>query len=180
MRTLRLSLVGAVILGLLVSLSITVVAQDEEPGPMAPAYFTYTLEPVGVFPVEGDENVVRDHRETDAVEATDPRASGLLTTIGNWNEVAHEGSGFMTAATSVRLANDGGAWSGTGRGTITNTGGGRSLMTGLSMLTGEDGYEGLTLMMNQYWEPDTATFWGVILPSDQVPPVPDPVEPSAE
>ena len=179
MCTSRLSLAGTVILGLLVSLSITVVAQDEEPDPMAPAYFTYTLEPVGVFPVEGDENVVRDHREMDAVEATDPRASGLLTTIGNWNEVAPEGSGFSTAATSVRLANDGGAWSGTGRETIAYVDG-RSLMTGLSMLTGEDGYEGLTLMLNQYWDLDTTTFWGVILPSDRVPPVPDPVEPPTE
>ncbi len=179
MRTLRLSLAGTVILGLLVSLSITVVAQDEGPDPMAPAYFTYTLEPVGESPVEGDENVVRDHREMDAVEATDPRASGLLTTIGNWNEVVHQDYGFMTEATSVRLANDGGAWSGTGRGTIAYVDG-RSLMTGLSMLTGEDGYEGLTLMMNQYWDPDTTTFWGVILPSDQVPPVPDPVEASVE
>ena len=178
MRALRLSLAGTVILMLAVSLPVAVVAQDE-PDPMAPAYFTYTLEPVGVFPVEGDEDVVRDHREMDAVEATDPRASGLLTTIGNWNEVAHEGSGFSTAATSVRLANDGGAWSGTGRGTIVYLDG-HGLMTGLSMLTGEDGYEGLTLMMNQYWDLDTTTFWGVILPNDQVPPTPDPVEPTSE
>ena len=178
MRTLRLSLAGTVVLLLAIGLSGAVAAQDEA-DPMAPAYFTYTLEPVGEFPVEGDEDVVRDHREVDAVEATDPRASGLLTTIGNWNEVVHEGRGFSNAATSVRLANDGGAWSGTGRGTITYLDG-RSLMTGLSMLTGEDGYEGLTLMMNQYWDADTTTFWGVILPSDQVPPVPDPVEPPAE
>ena len=175
----RLRLTAMVILGLLGSLSVAVVAQEAEPDPMAPAFFTYTTEPVGESPVEGDENVVRDHREMDAVEATDPRASGLLTTIGNWNEVAHEGFGFMNAATSVRLANDGGAWSGTGRGTIAYVDG-RSLMTGLSMLTGEDGYEGLTLMMNQYWDLDTTTFWGVILPSDQVPAVPDPVEPTSE
>ena len=178
MRTLRLSLAGAVILALLGAWTIAASAEDAA-DPMAPAYFTYTLEPVGVFPVEGDENVVRDHREMDAVEATDPRASGLLTTIGNWNEVAHEGSGFSTAATSVRLANDGGAWSGTGRGTIAYLDG-HGLMTGLSMLTGEDGYEGLTLMMNQYRDLDTTTFWGVILPSDQVPPMPDPVELATE
>jgi hypothetical protein len=176
MRTLRACLTGILTLALVGAWSGAVAAQDDV-DPMAPAYFTYTLEPVGVFPVEGDENVVRDHREMDAVEATDPRASGLLTTIGNWNEVAHEGSGFSTAATSVRLANDGGAWSGTGRGTIAYLDG-HGLMTGLSMLTGEDGYEGLTLMMNQYWDLDTTTFWGVILPSDQVPPMPDPVEPA--
>ena len=50
---------------------------------------------------------------------------------------------------------------------------GHGLMTGLSMLTGEDGYEGLTLMMNQYRDLDTTTFWGVIIPSDKVPPFPE-------
>ena len=79
----------------------------------------------------------------------------------------------------MRLANEGGAWSGTGWETITYLDG-RSLMTGLSMLTGEDGYEGLTLVMNQYWDTDATTFWGPILPSDQVRPVPDPVESPTE
>ena len=53
---------------------------------------------------------------------------------------------------------------------------GRSLLSLMAALTGEGDYEGLNLIMSQHRSADTETFWGVILPSDQLPPTPDPVE----
>ena len=54
------------------------------------------------------------------------------------------------------------------------------MMGGMDVLTGEGGYEGLTLIMGQFGSDGAMTNWGVIVPSDQVPPMPDPIEPSAE
>jgi hypothetical protein len=158
------------------------VGAEDAADPMAPAYFTFTLESVEESPMGGehmDEMEVRGHEEMDVIEASDPRASGLLTTIANWNWVVHEDTGFMTAATSVRLANESGAWSGTGRAGLAGVEG-RSLLSLMAALTGEGDYEGLSLVMNQYRYADAETFWGVILPSDEVPPMPEPVEPTSE
>jgi hypothetical protein len=46
------------------------------------------------------------------------------------------------------------------------------------VLTGEGGYEGLTLIMGQSANDDTMTNWSIILPSDLMPPVPEPIEPN--
>ena len=46
-----------------------------------------------------------------------------------------------------------------------------------TLLTGEGGYEGLSLILNQIWDADSERQWGVVLPSELVPPMPDPVEP---
>jgi len=48
-----------------------------------------------------------------------------------------------------------------------------------TVLTAEGGYEGLTLIMLQYWDDDSQMHWGVIVPTDRMPPVPDLIEPSA-
>ena len=55
------------------------------------------------------------------------------------------------------------------------------MWAGMEVLTGEGGYEGLTLVMGQFMQMDVGdAIWGFILPSDQVPPMPDPPEPPAE
>ena len=184
MRTLRLSLTGTVILGLLASLSVTVMAQEPEPDPMAPAYFTFTLEPTAdPEGIGGDsdsfEAEVRGLEEVEVVAASDARASGVLTTIGNVNALEVDDGGFVTAATSVRLVNDGGAWSGTG-GAIQAFVEDRGSATLLAVLTGEGDYEGLTLIMTQYYDDDAQARQGIIVPTDKMPPVPDPVEPTSE
>jgi len=105
MRLMRTSLAGTVILMLVASLSVAVAAQDEA-DPMAPAYFTYAMAPAGESGAgEGAE----------MVEATDPRASGLLTSHVNLGVVASDELGFMMGVADVRLTNDGGAWSGAGQ-----------------------------------------------------------------
>ena len=124
--------------------------------------------------------VLRDHPQVVRVEATDPRASGLMTITYNRNTVVlGDEWQVITTATSERLTNEGGTWTGTGRGVM--TGGEVLMMTGMDVLTGEGGYEGLTLVMGQFMQANVAdTNWGFILPSDQVPPMPDLVEPPAE
>jgi hypothetical protein len=179
MRTLRVLVAGAVIPLLAISLSVAVAAQ-EEADPMAPASFTYTTEPVEESHTpEGPEGMeVRDYRYIEKQEATDPRASGLVTITANWDMVDTAGEGgFMTAALSERLTNDGGAWSGTGRFVMAMAEDG-GMMGGMDVLTGEGGYEGLTLIMGQFGSDGAMTNWGVIVPSDQVPPMPDPIEPA--
>jgi len=178
MRALRVCLTGTAVLLLAISLPVAVAAQDEA-DPMAPAYFTYTVEVVE-SPSRGNPMVLRDHPQVDRVEATDPRASGRITMSFSWNTVVlGEEWKVITTATSERLTNEGGTWTGTGRGVMT---GGEVLMgTGMDVLTGEGGYEGLTLIMGQFMQMNIAdTNWGFILPSDQVPPMPDPVEPLAD
>ena len=48
MRTLRVSMAGTIVLGLLASLPAAVAAQDEA-DPMGPAYFTFATELSGAF-----------------------------------------------------------------------------------------------------------------------------------
>jgi hypothetical protein len=161
MRALRASLAGTLILMLAVSLSVAVAGQNEA-DPMAPAYFTYAMAPTGESGAgEGAE----------IVEATDPRASGLLTSHMDVGVVASDELGFMMGVGNVGLSNDGGDWSGAGR--FVQVGVEDSpLMTGMAVLTGEGGYDGLTLVLGQFENPDTKTDWGVIVPSDQVPTMP--------
>ena len=93
----------------------------------------------------------------------------------------------MTKAMSERLTNDGGAWSGTARSVVLDAEDGPLVAT-MDVLTGEGGYEGLTLIMGQFERLILGQFervdmdanWGVIVPSDQVPPMPDPIEPATE
>ncbi len=187
MRRLRVSLAGVVILTLLGGLSVAVAAQATEADPMAPAFFTFdqpVMERVmvGEYPYEEDADelpqAVRGEVAEGYIEATDPRASGRVTSVTNMNMLEVEGGGVATAATLMRLVNDGGAWSGTTLGLhMVAEDGGASSMT---VLTGEGGYEGLTLVMSEYYDDNAQTRRGFIVPSDQMPPMPDPIEAPAE
>ncbi len=191
MRPLRVPLGGAVILLLAISLSVAVAAQDEA-DPMAPAYFTFQTESSGAFDegqvtaVDGTTTEIRGGIWVDQpVEATDPRASGLMTYVDNADTFTFGDSAATTVTSSVRLVNDGGTWSGTGLSMVAFT----SEMalsdevprtTGLIVLTGAGGYQGLTLIMSAPDDFDNAANWGVIIPTGGMPPVPDPMEPPAE
>ena len=119
MRTLRVAVAGTVILLVTINLSVAVAAQDEA-DPMAPAYFTYTTELVEESP-RGNPMVLRDHQQVVAVEATDPRASGLMTTTTNWNTaVLGDEWKVITTATAMRLTNDDGTWTGASHGVMSD------------------------------------------------------------
>ena len=185
MRTLRVSLAGVVILTLLGGLSVAVAAQDTEADPMAPAFFTFdqpVMERVmdGEYAYDADElpQAIRGEVAEGYIEATDPRASGRVTSVANMNMLAVEGGGVANVAAMKRLVNDGGAWSGTSLGLFMSAEDGA--VTSMTVLTGEGGYEGLTLIMSEYYDDNAQTQRGVIVPSDQMPPVPDPIELPAE
>ena len=146
---------------------------------MAPASFTYTTELIEEAP-RGNPMVLRHHQQVVAVEATDPRAFGLMTITYGWNTVVlGDEWKVITTAERDRSTNEGGTWTGTGRGVM--TGGEVLMMTGMGVLTGEGGDEGLTLVMGEFMQMNVGdTNWGFILPSDQVPPMPDPMEPPTE
>ena len=155
-----------------------VASAEEAADPMAPAFFTFD-EPVSLSPEEEAEDEysdefaaeVRGEIEIGHMEATDPRATGVLTSVNNWNRLLVGRGGLAAGTTRLRLANDGGAWSGTGQGfhMVSDRGG----ATYMAVLTGEGGYEGLTLAMVEYADDDAQTRRGVIFPSDQLPPIPD-------
>ena len=139
------------VMGSLVSIALlgvwsTAVAQESEPDLMAPAYFTFD-EPV-MEPVEAEEDEysdvftreVREYVEVGNLVATDPRASGRVTSVVNLNMLEMERAGLAAAAASLWLVNDAGAWSGKSHGLhfVAEDGGAMEL----TVLNGEGGNEG--------------------------------------
>jgi hypothetical protein len=150
----------------------------EEPTLMAPASFTFTREPVDDTSNRHMPEVMRGHRDASTIEATDARVSGLLTETINGNWAVGDETGVLSAATSQRLTNDGGAWVGGGRMMLAYAGG-SSRMAGMTVLAGEGGYAGLTLILSQAWDAAAVPLnWGIIVPTDQLPPMPDPIGPT--
>ncbi len=184
MRAMRTGVMVAVVIALLGAWTTAVSAEDAA-DPMAPAYFTFTTgEPVEyaegeVTPIDGTTTEIRGGSVVGTpVEATDPRASGLLASVHNADAFRSDDSHYTTFTTSVRLVNDDGAWSGTGTSMVAFTskmalGDDIPRSTELTVLTGEGGYQGLTLIMSASDDGDSEAHWGVIVPTDGMPPVPD-------
>ena len=153
--------------------------------PMAPAAFYYTTETVsepdwgtGTESADGTVSETRGLEEYERIEATDPRASGYLVSSQNRTQVDAPGAMVQTMSMTVRLTNDGGSWSGPGQVLV---GGGQIMeMAGMFELTGEGDYEGLTLFLSGSGDFLSQKTWGMIVPSELVAPMPDPVAPVAE
>ncbi len=195
MRTLRMSLVGTVILGLLASLSLAVVAQDEEPAPFT--FVTGTIvEQFGYTEgarVGEDEMGPGTHeqREEDGVlyergviieqevDWSDPR---LPTTHWLRLDLAIHGMDerdglVMTVGTSHLLEGAEGSWRGTGR--VIEDADGRLSQY---VLSGEGDYESLYALLQgtpgmDAHGPLDYSYEGFIF-EGQLPPFPDPVEPA--
>lgn len=156
------------------------VGAEEMPDPLAAAYFTFD-EPVteprtedAIVHADEFEAQMRGDVEVARLDATDPRASGRLTTVSNVNQLEVTGGGVAIGNARLQLVNDGGTWTGTSQGIhfVTDDGG----ATTVAVLTGEDGYERLTLVLYEYADDDAQTRRGLIIPSDQLPPMPQPGE----
>ena len=108
------------------------------------------------------------------VEATDERASGTHTVIsaGVMVDVADGDSGRL-ASDAVRIVNDGGSWVGSSRGFLTFPSDGPETVQFLGELVGEDGYEGLTMILAETGDTEDHRWLGVIVPTDDIPAVPD-------
>jgi hypothetical protein len=108
--------------------------------------------------------------ENATVEANDSRISGQWQQVLT-NRVFPGDIGVKSAI--VRIDNDEGAWVGTFHGFA----GRNSANKEWNVLEGEGGYEGLTAVF--LWSGNGSTLEGVIVPGE-LPPLPDPIEPTAE
>jgi hypothetical protein len=112
---------------------------------------------------------------------TDPRASGTWTQIEDIADVEDGGVIYGAAGSSVRLANDGGAWVGTLRFMSSTDANGEGPVGAFAELVGEGGYEGLSLFIFETFDGDFEAgpaSNAFIVPTDMVPAMPPP--PAAE
>jgi hypothetical protein len=173
MRVIRGVAVAAMVLAQSAAAIGAVVAQDDL-DPMAPAFFSYSMELDSYYPSFAPIS------DSWFVEATDPRASGLLVhnqDSWDWDPPDDETGRISVSVSShaFRLTNDDGAWSGTIRSLYVAE---RrpdpvELATDSDMLllTGEGDFEGLTLVLAK--PNDDGTSRGVIVPTDSIPPFPE-------
>jgi hypothetical protein len=179
MRTLRLSLIAAIVLILPVGFGPPALGQSEEPrDPMGANYWTGTW--AGTGGEAGEVASGPGYSEAlgvvtrGEVAADDTRIAGTMTQVHNLREAASvdpaEGAVGIISGT-VRIDNDEGAWVGT----FTAYGGepgGKEWY----VMEGEGAYEGLTTIFG-YGE--GSSLEGVILPAE-LPAQPDPVAPPSE
>lgn len=164
MRGSKSGLVSIIAVGLLAGSVVGVVAQDEAAPPVDPATFTADAVLHGEYVEVGCEfsdGVLHCRDEFQmAVDATDPRASGTLTY--GLNRDTH--SFVKVHAGTVTVENDDGQWAGTFTG-YWDQQGGRIFH---ARLAGQDGYEGWTMLLDDFCECNTPTsvMQGVIIPGD--------------
>ena len=202
MRTLRLSLVGTVILALLVGLSLAVVAQDEGPTPITFVtgmvtelnQYEFSEEDDGdlsVADIRGYEVMTQSAPLGQVVEWSDPRLpTDLWLSLGytsiSQGEDQPEPVGAMNIAWQSLLEDEQGRWRGTGR-SVMDT----DEKYSLYVLTGEGAYDGLSALLRGVAPDDEEAgllhahapwdmaYEGYIFEAELTP-MPDPVEPPAE
>lgn len=179
MRALRTTAIATLAVGLLAGSAVGVAAQGEE----AAAYFTVELGEFEGSVIDGVEVVTHPQ-----VSAGDPRAGGALSYTGaHWTFTTPQGSVVTSQSLDARLTNEGGVWTGHGSNTLAlltdeqraHDGNRVGLLSERTLeLTGQDGYEGLTLYLRlptmsvHPTRDERGSFvgfgWGVIVPSDWI------------
>jgi hypothetical protein len=188
MRTLRLSLVGSVILGLCAGLSIGVAAQQDQPELSTPGYATHVTG-VPIPTPEGNSYVEEGDHYLAEMDWSDPRLPSRMLFRVNAEAVPGtepDGSGGAARiAWVVRLEGAEGDWSGTGHSlawTSASPGSGGASPDArtevlLLVLDGDGAYEGLSAWLTDTGGGDAPAFEGFIF--DKALAMPDPIEPSA-
>ncbi|HYO18132.1 MAG TPA: hypothetical protein VES02_05640 [Dermatophilaceae bacterium] len=189
MRTLRLSLVGTIILALLGGLTATVIARTDGSikvtGSMMSSGSTGSPE----FSEDGTlgEDWVGHGRGMDwlaQVEWSDPRLPSEVQSVVNFEAYGSESDGdvgVVVANNTWLLEGQDGSWSGSWTGWCDAEGDHcRAMVT----LTGHGAYEGFYAVLTEQPQEDasgtvTQMFEGAIL-AGEMPPVPEPLEPSVE
>ena len=174
---LRSTTISILAVGLLVGSAVGVGAQDEAADPTAPNWFTW--QSVGDGPPEFSEDPATGLPViTVQVEATDERASGTYTNLENFAQ-SEDDERYRVGSTSLRLVNDGGEWVGTQRFIAGATAGpnGNDVNGSFVEMTGEGGYEGLTLFVFSVFEglDGPPVRMGFIVPTDVIPTMPEPL-----
>jgi len=179
MRTLRLSLVGTVILVLLGGgLSMAVMAQEEGESPLV-THVTGTIIDTSyddsmaeITYAPGDVTHVNGASYVETNVWDDPRLPAEKRLILNFTTYPDDGGRFMVARTSIRLDGPDGAWVGTGVGLAYPDG----TSEGQDVLVGEGAYEGLIAVL--YCGTDMGCTGSII--EGDMPTQPALVEPPAE
>jgi hypothetical protein len=176
MRTLRLAIVGAASLVLAGSLGAAAQSEADEGVHVTPVTGT-VIDSVWddsqmEFTTEDGVNYGRGMLITETYEWSDPRLPAVKHSVMNFNSYAGEGDGRgIMGQTSTRLEDSVGAWTG---GAVTmQYVDGRGV--GWDTYFGEGAYEGLVAVLQCTSEGCE----GQIFQGER-PPMPDPVEPSAE
>ena len=171
----------AVVAGMLAVSTVGVAAQESESGA---SFFEVSLSPSGppTEPEPGDsgpgwEGYVGVADADIAVDAGDPRASGLLDQVRNGTDIGLSDGALSIERAAVRLVNDEGSWAGVGTITLRNDQGPPSHIGVLWRFEGEGAYEGLVLELHNSGldEQMQPVVWGVIYPADAVPAQPAPI-----
>ena len=176
MKGLKPTLVSILAVGLLAGSVVGVAAQDGWRDLRAPATFEGSFGPerFSIDAVTGLPVTVS------TFEAADPRASGTWTQFtGPRHVTLDHGTRYWVFGHSDRLVNVGGSWVGTTRAVAATglpDGGGRDGR--FIEMTGEGGYEGLTMFIFSMSTDAEHTSLGFIVPIVDVPPFPKP--PSGE
>jgi hypothetical protein len=184
MRTLPLSLVGTVILGLLGGWGAVVAAQGED-GADSPAITPLTGTVIESLFDDSDEEYWVDgdgvgHARGARLEETfrwdDDRLPPVRRSVLHFDMYPSKGTGQVWVSSStIRQDGPDGYWTGTGQwfGPVDSTPEGAAVYVGgQSVLVGHGAYEGLVAVMGH----DVATASGYIL-EGQLPPMPEPVGP---
>ncbi len=144
--------------GLLAGSAVNVGAQDEAFDPTIPTTFEWHL--VGLWDDLSSSGMF--------IEADDPRASGTMTMTTTVAGSAADDDAVDHASGTDRLVNDGGAWTGTRRGfdDVPDIGTVWGGVTELWLMTGEAGYDGLTLILVSGATAEGPRNWGTIYAAD--------------
>jgi hypothetical protein len=175
----RTPLVAAIAIGLLAGSAFGVAAQDEAADPMAPSAFSGAAEGDGPPKFLTDPETGLDLVVISPFELADSRASGTWSQIEDFARVEDGGREYRAGGSSVRLANDGGAWVGTLRVVGAGNPSKKGRVGTFTELIGEGGYEGLSLFIFETFGPKGKLVSNAfIVPTDSVPTMPPP--PAAE
>ena len=153
MRTLRLSLVGTVMLALLGGLGVVAVAQEEGTEPTGVVINIVAMSDPGVRPA------------TWTFQASDPRLSGTATVAFTIEDYP----GATLEALALRVVNDEGSWVGTGRGIASQSYGDMQTY----ILSGEGTYEGLSAFLSVDIAREPGVIKGMVI-EGELPPFPEP------
>ena len=187
MRAIKTTTISILAVGLLAGSAVGVAAQDDETDVSTPAYVTWevTGDPINVIDGAFDEEAAEMRGLTvqgAPVEASDPRMSGLYYYVINGNGQKLNTPDFaIVESRSMRMENDGGAWTGTT--TYVEAGSGSdgppAMVAEAGILIGEGGYEGLIAVIHGDYVEADGQGEAVIL-ERSVPPIPEVPEVPAE
>ena len=190
MRTLWLTLAGVAALVLFGVMGGVVLAQDAAEDPVTATHVVGTVnanttESGGDWSALDGLIINRDAAYEHIVEWSDPRLPATMRFSENLNRYNLGGdAGAMAFVGNIRFESPEGAWTGSEYGLAEESEAGLVLQPRMMLLTGGGAYEGLTAMLQRRYESDDTTFTYPVFEGyifdGELPPMPDPVEPSAE